>query len=155
MLNNKHGLSAIIVTLILILLAIVAVGVVWVVVNNILKSETGRVNVGASCLDISVEATQATCVDDNPLAEPKSICDVTVTRSASGDEIGGIKLVFTNETGDSSWLETVPGNIEPLATFTKSAVDTNIANVNKVEVVVYLDDSGTAQNCPNSNPFEF
>ena len=140
----------------MILLAIVAVGVVWVVVNNLLKSETGKVGTGAACLDVSVEATQASCVDDNPLSEPGSVCTVTLTRDAGGDEIGGVKLVFTNKTADSSFVSTQPNNILPLATKTTSAIDTGIADISKVEVVVFFTDaSGNEDVCSVSNPLEF
>jgi len=36
---NKRGLSTIVVTLIIILISLVAVGIVWVVVNNLIKGE--------------------------------------------------------------------------------------------------------------------
>ena len=83
MIYDKRGLSAIIVTLILILLAIVAVGVVWVVVNNVLESGEGRVNLGSACLEVDVEPTAATSSDGITYS-------VTMTRSAGGDEIGGV-----------------------------------------------------------------
>ena len=157
MISNKKGLSAIIITLMMILLAIVAVGVVWVVVQNLLKSETGKVATGAACLDVNVEATKASCVDDTsvPVIE-KSVCDVTLTRDAGGDEIGGVKLIFTNESADSSFVNTQAGNIATLETTTKSAIDTGIPNINKVEVVVFFTDaSGNEEVCSVSNPLEF
>ena len=40
--SNKRGLSTIVVTLILIVLSLVAVGVVWVVVSNLLNTGTQR-----------------------------------------------------------------------------------------------------------------
>src|SRR3989344_5663953 len=95
--NNKRGLSEIVVTLILILLAIVAVGVVWVVVNNVLKGGEGKINLASSCSEINVEPTVVTNSSD-------AIYSVTMTRSASGDEIAGVKVIIRNDTG--SWVHT-------------------------------------------------
>ena len=44
MFKDKRGLSTIVVTLILIVLSLVAVGVVWVVVSNLLNTGTQQAN---------------------------------------------------------------------------------------------------------------
>lgn len=54
---NKRGLSAIVITLILILLSLVAVGIVWVVISRILSEATG--NIGFEQLTLSIEITEA------------------------------------------------------------------------------------------------
>ena len=155
MLNNKKGLSAIIVTLILILLSIVAVGIVWVVVNNILKGETGKVGTGTACLETNVEATRVV----NSTLTPNDYA-VTLTRDAGGDEIGGVKLIFSSTWSNKTvtTLNAQPGNIAPLETKTVTAVGVGptVLNADAVEVVVYFtDDSGNENLCPNSSPFEF
>ena len=149
MIYDKRGLSAIIVTLILILLAIVAVGVVWVVVNNVLESGEGRVNLGSACLEVDVEPTAATSSDGITYS-------VTMTRSAGGDEIAGVKVIISNATG--SYVHTELGNIAPLATKTipiTMPAGEVVANANKVEVIPYFTDaSGNEQLCSVANPLE-
>ena len=152
MIYDKRGLSAIIVTLILILLAIVAVGVVWVVVNNVLESGEGRVNLGSACLEVDVEPTAATSSDGITYS-------VTMTRSAGGDEIAGVKVIISNATG--SYVHTELGNIAPLATktipitMTASEQSGIVPNANKVEVTPYFTDaSGNEQLCSVANPLE-
>ncbi len=154
MIHNKKGLSEIVVTLILVLLAIVAVGVVWIVVNNVLKGGEGKINLASSCSDINVEPTVVT----NSTSD--AIYSVTMIRSASGDEIGGVKVIISNETG--SWVHPEPGNIAPLATKTititmdplvQSGV---VTNANKVEIIPYFTDaSGVEQLCSVAYPLEF
>ena len=83
-------------------------------------------------------------------------CDVTYSRSAGGDDIGGIKLVLTDDAEDSNYIHDVSGNINPLATMTESAIVTGIINASNVESVVYfLDDSGNEQLCSPSGSLDF
>lgn len=152
MINNKRGLSAIIVTLIMILLVIVASGLIWVVIRNVVGSGTEQISTGTACLNVNVEATKVTN-STNGLSY-----DVTLTRNAGGDTIGGVNLILTNATGTDSFVYDRSGNIPPLATETVT-VDTTanaIFNANKVEVVVYFTDaSGNDQACSVSSSFDF
>ncbi len=157
MINNKRGLSAIIVTLIMILLVIVAAGLIWVVIRNVVSESTEQIGTGTACLNVNVEPTQVTGdVDSN--------YSVTLTRNAGGDSIGGVNIIVTNATGTSSYVYDRAGDIAPLATVTQMVNTSDnagtfaegIGNANKVEVVVYFtDSSGNNQACTVSNSFEF
>lgn len=152
--DDRRGLSAIIVTLIMILLVIVAAGIIWVVIRNVVGSGTEQINVGTACLNTNVEATKVT--NSSPYLTSPVTYQVTLTRSAGGGEIGGVKIVFTNETGTESYVHTEAGNIDPLATTTVSASGVTITNANQVDVVVYfLDNSGEEQSCSVSNEYGF
>ena len=96
MINNKKGLSAIIVTLIMILLVIVAAGLIWVVIRNVVSESTEQISTGTACLNVNVGATKVTN-DTTGL-----IYYVTLTRGASGEDIGGVNLILTNASGTSS-----------------------------------------------------
>ena len=52
--ENKRGLSDIVVTLIIIVLALVAVGIVWAVVSNLLKTGTSQANFQFGTLFLSL-----------------------------------------------------------------------------------------------------
>jgi len=150
--ENRRGLSTIVITLILILLSLVAVGIVWFVVNNILKSGAQEIDLGAKCLNLNVEATKVNCS-----GTPTISCTVRLERTGTGnDEIAGVKLVFRDETaGLSSSLLNSAGNIQPLVGKTET-FDTGIASASKIEVTPYFeDDSGNEQLCSQSNSFEF
>jgi len=144
---NNRGLSAVITTLIIILLVIVAVGIIWVVVRNVIEEGTEQLDLGTRCLAVD---TRATIVVNTT----GTTYDVTLHRSAGGDDIGGVKLVFFNSTDNSGVID-VSGNIVPLATDT-SNVDGEVTDANKVQVTVYFTDaSGNEQLCSQTNDFEF
>lgn len=147
--KDKRGLSTIVVTLIIVLLAIVATGIIWVVVRGIIDVGVGQVNINAKCVDIEVKATKLVSTDTTTY-------DVTLQREASRDEISGVKLIFTNATGDTNFIYDASGNIALLKIKKVSSGDTGISNVNKVEVVVYFkDESGEEQLCSKTSSYNF
>jgi flagellin-like protein len=152
MIRDKRGLSAIIVTLIMILLVIVASGIIWVVIRNVVGEGTEQINVGTACLNVNVEATR---VVNTSVPGATEDYDVTLTKSAGRDDIGGVSLIFYNSTGTSSDVVEIPVNIELLATTTVNALGVQIINANKVEVAVYFEDASGKKPCSVSNSFEF
>ncbi len=154
--KKNKGLSTIVATLIIILLVLVAVGIIWVVVRNVLESGVGEIQSSSDCLAVDVQPTKVLCMVDAGDAGNNGTCDITYSRSAGGDVIGGIKLVLKDEVGDTNYIHDVSGNINPLATQTESTVNTGITNVSNVEAVVYfLDESGNEQLCTSSGELDF
>ncbi len=152
MINNKKGLSAIIVTLIMILLVIVASGIIWVVIQNIVEESTEQIDLSTDCLSVEVNAITVT----NTSVQPSDDYSVVLERSAGGKEIDGVKVVLTNATLGVNNVSTYEGNIEPygqkLVTFTDSGVD----NANQVKVVAYFkDSSGNPHDCAIPSTYEF
>jgi len=144
---EKKGLSAVITTLITILLVLVAVGIVWVVVNNIIESGAGQVDVQSKCLVVDIKPTNVDCA--NPAA-----CSISINRKAGGEDIAGVKLVFSNDT-DSGSVVDVPGNIAVLETIT-STVDSGLSNPNKMDAVAYfIDDAGQENICSKTASYSF
>lgn len=154
--ENKRGLSTIVVTLIIVLLSIVAIGIVWAVVKGILTSSSQGLELNSKCLNIQIEATQMNCSD----GATTKICDIKFTRTGSeSSPIAGVKLVFRNETSEtSSNLIEVTGNIEQLVGKKQTGIDTGIANengLNKVEVTAFFKDaSGNEQLCSQTSSFK-
>ena len=152
--EGKRGLSTIVVTLIIILISLVAVGIVWVVVRNLINSGTQGVEVSSKCLNINVEATAVNCSS----VGSSRICDVALKRTGTGsDAIAGVKLVFKNTTaGTSSLLVNVAGNIEPLVGKIQTGINTTLSGANRVEVTAFFKDaSGNDQICQQTNPLGF
>jgi uncharacterized membrane protein YqiK len=156
--KNKRGLSDIVITLIIVLLSLVAVGVVWFVVNNLIQSGSQGVEISAKCLNVRLEIKQASCIDGTT----NKICNVTLSRTGTeSDAIGGVKMVFkdTIEEMSSSSLIDVPGNIEPLIGKRVTDIDSLIAkeyDVNLVEITAYFkDNSGNEQLCSQTVSFNF
>jgi len=165
--KDKKGLSTIVVTLIIVVLSLVAVGVVWAVVNGLLKSGTQSADITTKCLGVSVEATKANCTI---IGSPgNKFCAVALTRTGSGsDPIAGVRLIFSNSssgTVGSSSLD-IPGDVAPLASkiamlsgSTSAALNTTLitsVGVDNVKVAVYFtDSSGNQQLCQQQSSFDF
>jgi hypothetical protein len=147
--NNKKGLSTIVATLLIILLTLVAVGIIWVVVRQLVVNTTDDVEFKAKCLDAEVSATKVTNASTDYF--------VTLTRKAGKEAIGGVTLVFTNAAETSNVVRDVPGNIAALGTITTSALSVvGLPNPDKVSVVVFfLDDSGNKKLCETANQYKF
>jgi hypothetical protein len=147
--ENKRGLSAIVATLIIILLVLVAVGIIWVVVRNLLQEGAEQIDVSTKCIAVDVRAVS---VVENETTEEYF---VTLRRTAGGEDIGGVKISLFNETGNSGVLD---GFLElgELETRTETFAATNITNANKLEYTVYfLDDSGNERLCSQTSPYSF
>lgn len=141
---KKRGLSAIVTTLMFILLAFVAVGLIWGVVSNIVQRGTEQVDLSSRCLEFSFEVTQTNCV----LGVDGDDCVVTIKRNAGGDAVGGINIILTNASGESNFVHDEPGDMNTLDLKTITITETGISNVNLAEIVPYLEDEfGNAQDC--------
>lgn len=151
MVENKKGLSMIVSVLIIILLVLMAIGIVWVVVRNAIQSGTEQIDLGSKCLQTSVRITTALCDADGTTTDN---CTVVLKRDDTGKDIGGIKLVFGNVT--DSFTHDENGNIGVLSIKTTPPIDTGIANVTRIDVVVYfVDEAGNEQLCSGINTYKF
>lgn len=82
--NSKRGLSAIVTTLIIILLVFIAIGIVWAVIQDVIKGGTESIDYQSQCLTIGVKLTKIDCSGDFN-------CDFTILRE-SGDDFSGVKI---------------------------------------------------------------
>src|SRR3990167_9321273 len=55
---RKRGLSGIVTTLIIILLVLVAVGVIWAVVKNLVQKGSEQIELGQFTLDLQIKSAQ-------------------------------------------------------------------------------------------------
>jgi len=134
-------------TLIIILLVLVAIGIIWVVVKNLIDSGVEQIDYNTKCLDVDVKATSL-------INTSATNYKIILSRTGSGEEIAGVKLVFFNASDDASSVIDVEGNIEPLATVTKS-VEGEIENVNKVELTAYFEDASGNEKYCSPIPYTF
>jgi flagellar basal body-associated protein FliL len=154
--KDKKGLSTIVATLLIILLTLVAVGIIWVVVKNVIQGGTDQLEIDSKCLQSNVIATSV--VNVTPLAAVTSY-NVTLTRDSGSEEIGGVSVVFTDEEETTSVIVDVPASVYSLNLLESRVVtasDVAVLNANKVSVVIYfLDSSGDKNYCSTYNDFEF
>ena len=145
---NNRGMSAIVTTVILTALVLVAIGIVWAVISNIIEGGAEDIGISGKCLDVNLAITTATCID--------STCDVSVERKSGEEVFDGLTFIFSDGT-DSGTPVNEEGNIEVLASNTITGLEhglTSPATPTSVDVIVYfLDESGTEQLCSTKETF--
>jgi hypothetical protein len=104
--NKKKGLSTVIVTLIIILISLVAIGVFWVVVNNLIQGSSQ--NIGLEKLTVSVKILGVS-IDNS-----SSNVTISIKRNVGAGDLIGMKFVFYN--GSYTEIITEEVNLKELGT---------------------------------------
>ncbi|MCX6749251.1 MAG: hypothetical protein NTW17_00705 [Candidatus Pacearchaeota archaeon] len=131
---EKRGLSTIVATLIIILLTLVAVGVIWVVVQNLLRSGAEQIELGTYTLDLEIKSVQI---------EGENVVVVIVKRNAGEGEFVGMNFIFSNGTDSEIIRENASLDQLDTRTFTLTLTKINPATLKTVSVVpIYKTSSG-------------
>lgn len=86
-LMKKRGLSEVVTTLIIILLVLVAIGVIWVVVQNLIKQGADEISTGGNFLvDLEITGVQKIPGDE--------LYQVSVTRNPGAGNLEGLMFIF-------------------------------------------------------------
>jgi flagellin-like protein len=133
---NKRGISNIIATLLLVLLAIVIIGVVWVIVRNLVSSSSQGISLGGLTLNLKIE--QAVKGGNN--------LSVTVQRQPGAGNLVGVNFVVS----DGSIYEAIKQNtslgIYEGNSFTLFPKQVNISLAKTVSVApIYISENGGIQ----------
>jgi len=129
--EGKRGLSTIVITLIIILISLVAVGVVWVVVKNVLNTGSKEVSLGEFTINLDIIRAY----------EQAGNISVNVKKTGSG-ELTKIKFILSD--GTNSETITQDASIGELEDQTFLIHPTEIAptNVAKVSVAPVFNSNG-------------
>jgi len=106
--RNKKGVSDVIVTVIMIVIALVAIGIVYAVVQGIVKGQSSIADLSTKCLNVGVEITSAT---KTTVTGPPANYTYKAIVKRTGSELGegitmDLSVVFSNPTTGIS--EVVP-----------------------------------------------
>jgi hypothetical protein len=125
--KGNRGLSTIVVTLILIVLSLVAVGAVWLIVNNILKDNSSQI--GTSGLTLSMDI-------DHVYQDNNSV-NVGVVRNVGEGTVTKIKFIFSDGTDSSAVTREV--NLSELQTrnFIFQFAEINLSSIKSISIVPY------------------
>ena len=82
---SKQGLSDVVTTLIIILISLVAIGLVWVVVQNVLQEGSEQVGLGEFTLDLQIKSVQI---------QDENVTVVVVKRNPGEGEFVGMDFIF-------------------------------------------------------------
>src|SRR3989344_4980249 len=132
---NKKGLSTVVVTLIMVLLVILAIALVWFVVQNLIKNQP--IEVRAKCIENIVTASNVVCV------KAGTCKSITLNREGTGNEvISGVLVGVEGDAGKKTFEESGNINIGGSKVVTSGGIlGINTANPKKVETRVILTDS--------------
>lgn len=131
MYKNKRGLSEVVTAIIVILLVLVAIGIIWVVVSNLLNQGASEAEGGVECITTQISIESATKVDGPDTDTIPDSYNVVVTRGTGGpDTITNIKLVFGDGTKSETEDKTV--NIPELGKETVTVLLTDITTLSDI-----------------------
>lgn len=137
--KDKHGLSTIVVTLILVVLSLVAVGVVWAVVNNLLKTGEQQSNFQFGTLFLNLKI-------DKALVDTNGNLLVTVSRGSGEGDLREIDFIVSD--GKNSVVVKKPTTMSELgtSTFTLAPSDlSGISTVVQVDIAPVINSGGQNQ----------
>ncbi|MEM3091949.1 MAG: hypothetical protein QXD05_02375 [Candidatus Pacearchaeota archaeon] len=149
LIKNNKGLSDVLAALIIILLVLVAVGIIWIVVRNVVQQGSEQFDFERKCLAIDLRAVGVESISGEP-----GNYSVTLRRAAGGDNIAGIKVALLNATGDSSQILEF-GTLSPTQE-AKRKISAGILNASRLDYTPYfIDASGNQRLCSQTGQFNF
>jgi len=149
-------MSAVVTTLIIILLVIVALGIIWVVIKNVLVRGTEQVELAQKCREVDLEVVKL----EDTLGDGLSYT-ITLKRTGAGETIAGVKILLSNTTTNtySDVLTNFDTDIEPLGTVEETGIDTSgnpVIGANEIDLTPYFKDgAGEEELCPSTTTIEF
>ena len=94
---HKKGVSTVIAAIILIVLVLIAVGMVWAVISNIISKQSEGISLGKLTLDADIKSVE--------INETTNTISILVKRKPGQGDLAGFKFVFKNETDTEVWEE--------------------------------------------------
>jgi hypothetical protein len=139
----------ILISLLIMVLIIAIFVIIWLVLrNHNNNNQLPDVVVDGRCIETKVVPTSVTNLTPENFS-------VNLFRQEGIDEIGGVKLIFSDNNSRSS-IASVPANMTAFENVSVLVLNVKVPDPSKVEVVVYfLDDSGNETLCPISSQLEF
>jgi len=137
--KKRMGLSAIVTTLIIILLSIVVIGILWVVVKGVIQTNAEKINLGQYTLNVDIKSAQVE--GDN------SSVSVTVKRNAGMGNFFAMIFVFSDGHNSETILENSSLNELEEKTFFFTLTKISPEDITKISVApVFVLSSGKEVN---------
>ncbi len=124
----KRGLSAVVTTLILVMLAIAAIIIVWFAVSSILDKNEGDIAAGLSRMTLDV-VSSSVCYN-----ESGNYISLKVNRDEAEGELSKIKIILTDDSGEETSDDFDATDLNPLEGKT-FRVSTGSLLPSKIEVI--------------------
>src|SRR3989338_1475389 len=101
--GNKKGLSTVVTTLIIVLLVIVAIGIIWAVIGNLIRTGSEEVNTGRISVSLDVRRVEA---------DASGGVNVVVKRNIGEGDLQEVKVILSD--GTNTQVVTKPLTLEEL-----------------------------------------
>ncbi|MBI2045792.1 hypothetical protein HYT23_07050 [Candidatus Pacearchaeota archaeon] len=139
---NKKGLSTVVTTLIIILLVLVAIGIIWVVVRNVITGSGEQIDINTKCVTTNLEINTARCT------AATGACTLSVNK-VGGYTLDGVKIIYSSSTASGTAIDQ-PGDIVVSMTYSPaSGLTTPLTVPTNVRLAGYFNDAtGVAISCP-------
>jgi hypothetical protein len=131
--KNSRGLSTIVLTLIIIVISLVAVGIVWVVVQNLLNSGSKEVGLGKFTINLDIVRAY----------EQAGNISVNVKRLSGSGELTKIKFILSDGTNSETVTEDVILDEMKDKTFSIHPTEIAATNVASVSIAPVFNSEGT------------
>ena|SRR3989344_6672953 len=149
--NNKKGISEVVVWIIGLALVLVLIVIVWQVISTFTNKQAETTESAASCLDANIGIQSVTCDLDNtdPNNPIYSISGVTIKRDSGSGVWENVKVVINGE--PTATIPVPDDGLEPLESELISITPITITEDAEVKVApVVVNADGTERTCPES-----
>ena len=103
--ETKRGMSAVVTTVIIVALTLIAIGIVWAVINELVSEGSGKINLEDLYLDLKIDSVQFDHDANN--------VSVKVSRNAGkGNLVGIVFIISTSDSTRTLEVETNLGELE-------------------------------------------
>ena len=132
--SSTKGLSDVVTTLIIILISLVAIGLVWVVVQNVLQEGSEQAGLGEFTLDLQIKSVQL---------QDENVTVVVVKRNPGEGEFIGMDFIFSDGEKSEIIRKNVSLNQLEQKSFIFELSQINLSNLKTVSVApVYMLSTG-------------
>lgn len=128
--KNKKGLSDVVTTVVIIALALVAITVVWMVVQGLISSNADTINLRQECLQVGLEVSGLKVQGTNNVT-------VSVKRTSGSANLSGVKIYAYDASGNSNASRIN----ESLSVGQSVSGVVQLASATKVSAVAFLKDN--------------
>jgi hypothetical protein len=153
-LNKKRGISDVVTTVLIILLALAAVVILWSFLRPTFTEAGTEITGQNACLSLNIAANSCIYRAD-PDGDPDtddSVVDVSVERSSGDANLVGLKLLIDNANGREVIEDAFTGNLPNLYDI-KTATGVEVTEVpTQVKVVGVISIDGKETDCAQSAP---
>ena len=132
--KNQRGLSAVITSMILILLVLTSIGIIWVVIKTFIEQNKEEIQYKSQCIGIDLQITNIECSNSGEGSNYK--CNITLSRGTGGGDFNGLRIIFSNS--DSTVTSKVDKDIpiDQLTPRTIDNIDTKLTEIDETKTIV-------------------